>query len=229
MSARRNGHCQAVAVCVSLALAVLLTAGCATHADRLREVRGEFYGGDLSKAAATLERDAKKVRREGDVLKLDRAIVALCDGKPAESERLLREVRDSFDYLEQASAAEAALSALTDDNRLSYSGEDYEKILIRVFLALSNLMGDGGDATAYALQVNDVQQRIIQSGADSSGENLKLKYKRVALGAYLYGAIREETHVDFDDVIRCSAAVAEWEPRLPLRAGRPPAGPDRPS
>ena len=52
---------------------------------------------------------------------------------------------------------------LTDDNAKSYAGEDYEKILIRSFLALSNLMNGGEDALAYSLQVTDKQQQIIQA------------------------------------------------------------------
>lgn len=195
----------ALLLCLSLC-------GCTIHADRLREVRADFYGNRLDAADLVLAKHLEKAKTDADVLKLDRAVVQLCNGRPREAEQTLREVRDSFDYLEQTSAAEIALSTLTDDTRRAYAGEDYEKILIRALLTLSNLMGDGGDAGAYALQVNDIQQRIVENGTDASGENPKLQYKRVALGSYLFGALREETHSNFDDVLRCSATVAEWEP-----------------
>jgi hypothetical protein len=204
-----NARLARVAVLVAFALTA---GGCATYADRLREARVQFYGNQVEQSMTTLDKHIEKKRSDADVLKLDRAVVQLAAGRPREAEKTLREVRDSFDYLEQASAKDLVLSNLTDDTARAYSGEDYEKVLIRAFLALTNLMGDGGDATAYSLQVGDVQQRIIQNGAEASGENPKLAYKRVAFGAYLCGALREETHSNYDDVIRCSATVAEWEP-----------------
>jgi len=201
-----------------LALVTAL-AGCATHADRLRDIRRDFYAGNAETAAATIDRCLKGNPREADVLKLDRAILELCSGRPKEAERLLREVRDRFDYLEQKSLAEGSLMMVTDDTYASYPGEDYEKILIRAFLALANLMGDGDDAAAYGLQVVDTQERIIQAGAEESGENPKLAYKRVALGAYIHAALREETHANYDDAARSFARVVSWEPEFPFGRG----------
>ena len=189
-----------------------LAAGCATHADRLRDVRAQFCAGDLDQVAATLDRELKRNRRDAEVLKLERAIVDLAAGRPKRAEQTLREVRDRFDYLEQQSLGESALVMLTDDTYSGYAGEDYEKVLVRAFLSLSNLMADGGDAAAYGLQVTQKQNEIIQTGTDESGENPKLAYKRVALGAYLHGILREETHANYDDVARSMVKVVNWEP-----------------
>jgi hypothetical protein len=190
--------------------------GCATHADRLRDVRNEFYAGNLDRASKGIEKRLRN-KHDADVFKLDRAIVQLAAGKPKECEALLREVRDRFDYLEQSSVPEHVLATMTDDQRIAYAGEDYEKILIRAFLALANLMADGEDAAAYALQVTDKQQQIIQSGADETGDNPKLRYKRIALGAYIHGLLREESHTNYDDAERAYKKVVEWEPSF--RAG----------
>jgi hypothetical protein len=191
-------------------------AGCSTHADRLRDVRSDFYAGNLDRSAHELEKRQRN-KHDADVFKLDRAIVELTAGRPKESEKLLREVRDRFDYLEQTSVPEHVLAAMTDDQRLAYSGEDYEKVFIRAFLALANLLGDGEDAAAYGLQVTDKQQQIIDAGADETGDNPKLRYKRVALGAYIYGLLREETHSNYDDAERAYRKVMEWQPEF--RAG----------
>jgi len=187
-------------------------AGCATHADQLRGIRQDFYTGDLERAAASLDRQLSRGNGEADVLKLDLAMVHLAGGRPQDAERLLREVRDRFDDFEQFDAGEKALSLVTDDTREAYPGEDYEKILIRAFLALSNLMGDGGDAAAYGLQVADKQQQIIQAAYDREGNNPKLGYKQVALGAYIHGLLREQTHSNYDDVARAYTKVVSWEP-----------------
>jgi hypothetical protein len=189
-----------------------MLSGCATHADRLRDVRQQFCSGDLDAAAATIDRDIQRHRGEADVWKLERAMVDLAAGRPRQAEQTLREVRDRFDHFEQQSLGESALVMVTDDNRSAYAGEDYEKVLVRAMLALSNLMGDGGDATAYALQVTQKQNEIIEAGGVEGGENPKLAYKRLALGAYVHGILREETHTDYDDVERSMVKVVSWEP-----------------
>lgn len=194
-----------------LLLLVLPAIGCTTYADRLAEVRTAVLMGDL-KAADEVIDDAMKRRRDRDVLELDRAIIQLAGGKPKEAEQTLRVVRDRFDHLEQPAIAEKALSMLTDANAEAYAGEDYEKVLIRVFLALSNLMGDGSDAGAYALQVGEKQQQIIANGADKEGNNAKYSYQRVAAGAYINGALREATHTNYDDVARSCMLVCNWQP-----------------
>ena len=190
--------------------------GCSSYADRLRGVRTEFHSGNLAAAEKFVSTELPKKRRakEADVLKLERAMIELSSGKPAVAERTLREVRDRFDYLEQKDLSEGAASYLTDDTHRAYAGEDYEKVLIRSFLALSNLMHDGGDANAYALQVNAKQKQIIEAAGDDSEKNPKLGYKHVALGAYVSGMLREATMRDNDDAKRSIQLVANWEPEF---------------
>ena len=197
-------------------LSLAAAAGCSSYADRVRDVRSEFYSGHLGAAERFVAQELPKKGRakEADVLKLERAMIELSSGRPAGAERTLREVRDRFDYLEQKDLAEGAASYLTDDTHRAYAGEDYEKVLIRAFLALSNLMRDGGDAGAYALQVNDKQQQIIEAGSRDGTDNPKLSYKRVALGAYVSGMLREATHHDYDDAKRSIQLVANWEPEF---------------
>jgi len=209
ISARHTFRClTAVWLCAGL----LLLAGCSTHADRLRQIRTAYYSGDLDRATALIGKETKKRKGEGGVLQLEQAMVDLALGRPAEAERTLRIVRDRFDDLEQKDLGEAFLSTLSDDTKRAYSGEDYEKILIRCFLALSNLMHDGSDAGAYALQVGDKQRQIMNAGADPAGTNPKLSYRRVAFGAYLHAALQEGTHLNYDEAARSIQLVANWEP-----------------
>jgi uncharacterized protein len=196
----------------ALVLAAAVSAGCATYADRVTQIRNAYYASDLASADAAIAQGLVGRGSDDDVLKLERAIVELSSGRPREAEQTLREVRDRFDLLEQPSAAETAASYLTDDTRRAYAGEDYEKVLIRAFLALANLMHDGGDAEAYSLQLIDKQEQIIAAGADKQGEYPKLAYQRVALAPYLRGVLREATHVDYDDAERSFVTVCRWQP-----------------
>jgi hypothetical protein len=199
---------------VAVCLFVVCGSGCATHANRLVSVRNAYYAGKLDTARSRIDKQITRNKSDADVLRLERAMVDLIDGRPEQAEKTLRVVRDQFDFLEQKDIGESILSTVTDDNRLAYAGEDYEKILIRCFLSLSNLMHDGGDASAYALQVGEKQRQIIDLGADRDGSNPKLSYKRVALGAYIHAAIQEATHVNYDEAARSIQLVANWEPQF---------------
>ncbi len=203
----------ALGLCLAVCLAL---SGCSTYADRLRDVRAGYFNGDLTFARQTIEENLKKRPKEQDVLRLERAMLELAEGRPQDAERTLREVRDRFDELEQKSLAEGALAMLSDDNANSYAGEDYEKVLMRSMLCISNLLGNGEDAEAYALQTIDKQQQIIDTGTDANGENPKLAYQRVALGAYVHGLLREQTHNAYDDVERANILVCNWQPDFPF-------------
>lgn len=195
-----------------VAALLLLFAGCSTHATRLRNARDQFYLGKLDAARQQLDKATHGWNKDADCLVLDKAVIQLVDGQPREAEQSLRQVRDRLEYLEQQDLAENAISMLTDDNRRAYTGEDYEKVLLRVFLALANLMHDGQDAVAYGLQIEEKQRQIIERGLPGERENPKLSYKQVAMGPYLEGILREATHADYDDAARSFAKVASWQP-----------------
>lgn len=202
---------------VCLAWFFFLAAGCATHERRLLAIRDGFYSGDLIEAETAVDDGLKRDRRDGEVLLLERSVVELAEGRAKEAEKSLRTVRDRFEELERARFGKAAISLLTDDTYKAYCGEDYEKVLIRAFLSISSLLGDGQDAGAYALQVTDKQQQIIAAAAkdaDKDGKNPKLAYKQVALGPYLHGLIREATHSNYDDAARASSLVVRWRPEF---------------
>src|SRR5262245_30053087 len=197
---------------------VLVCSGCATYAERTLPLHNAYYDNQLSAAETAVAEQLKRDRKNADLLKLDAALIELAAGNAAAAERTLREVRDHFDELEGPAVAEKAASYLTDDTHRAYAGEDYEKVLIRAFLALANLMHDGGDAEAYSLQLIDKQEQIIAAGDDKKGNNPKLNYQRVALAPYLRGVLREATHLDYDDAERSYLAVVNWQPTF--QAGR---------
>ena len=195
------------------AAALLCTVvGCSTHADRLRYVRQVYSAGDLKAANTAIARLLEKPRNDSDVLKLNQSVVELFSARPRQAERLLRQVRDQCDLLESSSAAEAALSIATDDGRRAWAGEDYEKVLIRVFLALSSLMTDGSDAEAYALQIQDLQERIERRESNrAQPPRVVPQFKRVAVGPWLRAALLEESHANYDDIARSRIRVVDWE------------------
>ncbi len=192
----------------------LFFTGCATHADRLRDARREFYSGNIAGAETLIDVEIARDKNDVDVLRLEKAMILLAAGKPAEASRELRAVRDSFDHLEEHNTAEHALAMLSDDQTLAYAGEDYEKVLLRAMLAITSLVSDGGDAMAYALQVQQKQQQIIEAEPVLEGENPRANYRQLALGPYLQGVIAEQTHRDYDVAARSYFQVASWQPEF---------------
>lgn len=218
---------------VIVACAVAATGGCAQRATHLRQARVAFLSGDLEVADHHLDKLIGKRDKKQEVLLADKAMISLLQGDVRSAEALLRHVRDGFEHLEQKDLTESTLSMLTDDRRRAYAGEDYEKILVGNFLAISNLLGDGDDALAYCLQANATQQRIIESqtkaitkvNANSGANSIEvdgnlaaplpadnLSDTRVGLAAYLYGVIQEATHINYDEARRAYATVAQWTP-----------------
>jgi len=176
-------------------LCLVSSIGCSTHAKRVSLSRSLFYEGQLQACRDRLEKLHKSHRQDRDVTNLDLAVVDLLDGRTEQAESRLKAVRDRFDRLEQESLSEKTLSMWTDDTARSYAGEDYEKILIRVYLALANLMRDGVDAESYTLQIQD-----------------KHEVTGLPIGFYLRGMLREQTHLDYDDALRSYSQVAELLP-----------------
>lgn len=200
-----------------IAALLLLPAGggCVSHVARLEPVRLAFHRGDLFEAERLLARDAREHPEDASVIALDRATVALADGRPADAERLLRGVRDEFDRLEAADPTAGVMMLARDDVAADYPGEDHEKVLIRALLAVANLLQDGDDAEAYALQVAAKQREIVLAAAGDDGINPKASYPQVAFGSWLRGTIREATHRDYDDAARSYAELVSWQPDYP--------------
>ncbi len=186
--------------------------GCSTHSKRLMEPRGLFHQGQMDECRLKLEKLSKSHRNDRDVAQLDLAMVDLVSGKPKQAEQRLREARDRFEFLEQDSLAEKTLSIWTDDQQRAYAGEDYEKILIYAFLALSNLMHDGGDAESYSLQLNDKQISLSERAVEQLGPQAAESYAPVPLGHYLRGLLRESSHRDYDDAVTSYQHVCELCP-----------------
>jgi hypothetical protein len=194
-------------------LCLVSSIGCSTHAKRVSLSRSLFYDGQLEACRDRLEKLHKSHRQDRDVTNLDLAVVDLLDGRTEQAESRLKAVRDRFDRLEQESLSEKTLAMWTDDTARSYAGEDYEKILIRVYLALANLMRDGIDAESYTLQIQDKHEAVMQKlwGETPVDTNSK-KFTGLPIGFYLRGMLREQTHLDYDDALRSYSQVAELLP-----------------
>ena len=202
----RRRHCPVLVCAWIFPATCICLASCASHRDHVGSVREAYFAGNLVDADRHIEKQLKQHKHEADAFLLDKAMLELAAGRPKNSERILRGVRDRFDHLEEKDAGEFTISMLTDDTRRAYAGEDYEKVLIRIMLSLSNVMSGGGDAGAYALQVVEKQQQIIASVTEKSRPEeadqprMELAYKQLALGPYIRAMLAEESPLTQDEV-----------------------------
>jgi hypothetical protein len=153
-------------------------------------------GGDPEAIARSGGLDAKADKGDTYLLLLDKAMTQLALGRPEVSIELMRRARDQLDAHESKDAKQFFASVLTDDTARSYSGADYELILVRVMLCLCDLVvhssQTAGDAYAYALQVGEKQEQIVGSPlGEDVGYKPRQEYRRVGIGAYLQGMILE--------------------------------------
>lgn len=222
-----------------LLLLALAVAGCKSYSDKLSEFRGRYLQGDFvgadeavdrliakesgSKAEAVAQSgglDVKASKGDTYLLLLDKAMTQLALGRPEVAVELMRKSRDQLDAHESNSAKQYFASVLTDDTALSYAGADYELILVRVMLCLSDLLVHSsqteGDAYAYALQVGEKQEQIIGSPlGEDVGYKPREEYRRVGIGAYLQGMILEATGAR-DGAARAYGRCVGYEPGFRL-------------
>ena len=207
------GDLRALCTAAALGLAALAS-GCASHSNRILEFRTAWGGGDLDRAEKAIDEllaaesgapvevvsnsnalDSSVNPKEGNtyLLLLEKAMTRLARGDAKSSLRLLLAARDELDDHYSATFADYFSAALTDDESRAYSGADYEHILVRVMLAVTDLLVAEGDAYAYALQVGEKQEEIIGSDFGDAATNYypRRQYQRVAAGAYMQGVVQE--------------------------------------
>ena len=197
---------RAGALCLAAALA-----GCASFDKIVAEGRAAYQGGLYAEAEALLAPLAARGGGDRPVFLLELAMAQLAQGKLREAIEALREARDQFELYEQKLLTETLAAYLTDDTVVAYPGEDYEKILLRVVLALAELLGERRDAIAYSNQVIEKQREIVERSPEIEGRKLKANYTHLGIGRYLVGLLREES-LDYSIAVQNYRQLAQLEP-----------------
>lgn len=155
---------QLASAALSLLVGLTVLVGCQTHRQVIEQAHQSFWEGDLDRSAAELQRAAERPKNDLAVLKLDQSMVEFQRGRFTESQSLLKEVRQQFVEIPTAAqTARSAMAYLTDDTRRAYTGEDHEKLLLQVMLALQSLLRSDGDAMAYAHQLGLESEALLES------------------------------------------------------------------
>ena len=152
------------------------TSGCRTTTSPLHSAVSRFDSGQTSDALKQLQLADERDDAEAELIALDRAVVQLMAGQPVAAESELRVARKQLDYLAQRDAKESALSVVTDDHAVAWSGREYERLSSEVFteervgLIHGQLSGAEKDRVMRAFLAGDldvlVATTVIEVGID---------------------------------------------------------------
>lgn len=224
--------------CAAMVLAVLLLpAGCATYAESMRDFRWAWEEGDFSRAHAGIDQrladeadlpnaafaSAKSLANSVDsahgetgLLLLEKSVLLMASGDTQGALELLRIGRDQLDANLCTNFGQYAAAIATDDTMLAYAGADYEHIMVRVMLALCDILSRTGDEYAYTLQIGEKQEALLASDlGEKQGYKPREHYRRVAIGAYLQGILLEARHAP-DEAKLVYSRMLEYDPGLDI-------------
>lgn len=159
--------------------------GCATYSSSFGVIEKNLVGKQYDAALQNIEKQADS-KNERVLYLLNKGMVLRMKRDFAGSNQAFEAAKAEMDRLYGASVSENALSVMVNDSTVSYSGDNYERILLHLYMALNYLeLGDPGSARVEAMQV-DVDMRAF---AEKSSDKKKVED---AFTLYLSGQIFEE-------------------------------------
>lgn len=197
------------------ALVALLASACSSYSDYVSEARADYRTGHYLASDEKLSELGDDDDSYQHFYELERGMVRLALNDPKRSAKLFTRAQEKMDEIGPSNALDWMSAMLTDDTALPNPGADYEQIMVRAMLALTDLMGDGRDAKAYAHAIlrKQLELRDAFGTGDVEGqENPKLNTKLVGFGSYLQGIMAEEEGMKRSEARAFFEEVRQHEP-----------------
>ncbi|MFN7130846.1 MAG: COG3014 family protein [Myxococcales bacterium] len=201
-----------------LVASALLLGGCAgDYVSRTRGVRAAYEHYDHEQALKQLEREEKEKSSIDELLVLlDKGAILHSAGRWQESIAVLSRAEKLATELDYLSVSEEAKTLLSNERERAYRGEDFEKLMINVLLAL-NYAQLGKDEDAL-VEVRRVNERLLKMVREE-----KKPYEQLAIARYLGGVLYEDqgqldsAFIDYQKAIELQPDLGELaEPALRL-------------
>ena len=183
-----------MAVCVAWRRVALLLAalalggalsGCATYSESFGTIQHNLAAGRYDAALQDIEKQTGS-KTDRVLYLLNKGMVLRMKRDFAGSNESLEAAKAEMERLYAASVSENSLSFVVNDATVSYAGDDYEQVLVHLYMALNYLeLGQPEDARVEALQV-DIKLREI---GEKTPED---RFTEDAFSRYLTGMIYEE-------------------------------------
>ncbi|MDD5056375.1 MAG: hypothetical protein PHQ60_00785 [Sideroxydans sp.] len=164
---------------------VLAFSGCATYSTSFESIEHSLATQQYDTALKAIEAQSQD-KRERVLYLLNKGMVLRMKHDYAASNQSLEAAKQQMEKLYAASISQNALTFIVNDATVSYAGEDYEQVLVHLYMALNYLeLGQRDEARVEVLQV-DIKLREIAEKFPAS------KFTEDALSRYLSGMIYEE-------------------------------------
>lgn len=146
-------------------MALLLSAGCASHSVDLSAVRASLVADDIPKAVEQF--DARKEKKTDLLYLLEKGYLYHLDGRWQESNTAFEAAEQRADELYTKSISRQAAALLTSDLALPYRGMPYELQLVQYYRALNYLeLGQPAEALVEARKANFKLAQYAEKNAD---------------------------------------------------------------
>ena len=191
-------------VCLLVLVVMFSLGGCATYSGSFDVIKHNLAGKQYDAALLNIEKqsDSKTDRvlyllNKGMVLRMKRDFAA--------SNVTFEAAKAEMDRLYAASVSENTLSVMVNDSTVSYSGYNYERVLLHLYMALNYLeLGDPGSARVEALQIDAKLREFAEKIPES-------KQIEDAFTLYLTGMIYEDGEEWSDAMISYRSAYNAYK------------------
>lgn len=209
---------------IALLVGALVLSGCASdYVSRTSGVRRAYQAYDFDGALERMERVEKESPAIDELLVLlDKGAILHSAGRWKESIDVLTRAERLAAQLDYLSVTEEAVTLVSNERERAYRGEDFEKLMINVLLAL-NYAQLGMDEDAL-VEVRRVNERLLKMVREE-----KKPYEQLAIARYLGGILYEKegeldsAFIDYQKAIELEpglGALAEPALRLARQLGR---------
>lgn len=192
-----------------LAWSVVLvaTTRCATYASRVQSARASFEHGDYDGSIKQLQELVDLNDNDQLLYLMDLGLVFHTAGRYSDAVRIFLKADKLAEIKDYTSISQEAASVLLSDEVKPYKGEDFEKLLINMYLAIDyTLMGNWEDALVECRRVNHKLDLMISQG--------KLPYNHNSFAKYL-AAVLFEAQKELNDAFVDYRTVGKWSADYP--------------
>ena len=168
-------------------LALLMLAGCGMKTDFYREVEQNIAIRNYAVAVDRLERSEESFGEKNEVLyNVEMGSLLHYASRFEESNRHLLAAERKMEDLYTKSISTEAAALLLNDNLIPYEGEEFEKVLVNLYLALNFVQM--GDVEGALVEARKVDLKLNQYSREYEGKNV---YKQDAFVRYVVGVLYE--------------------------------------
>ncbi|MBP1691286.1 MAG: hypothetical protein H6Q32_638 [Bacteroidetes bacterium] len=183
----RPAHRRVKALWICAPALSLFLSSCGISTEFTRSLDADVARGDYGNALETVRDHRKAYGDKSSVLyNLDMGLLFHYAGQQDSSTAYLLAAEREIEDLYTRSVSLEAMSLLLNDNVLPYEGEDFEKVLVNIFLALN--FAEKGEEDEAVVEARKVDLKLREYARQYEGKNA---YQEDAFARYLSGVLYE--------------------------------------